>query len=83
MSYYSNACLDSLCKECKDDLCGHDCHTVEVELLGTIYIDTDNKEFGRVVGKGIILESYKNSYLIQADNIRTNIIVPKTDVRMS
>jgi len=41
MGYYSNACIHDICYRCKDGLCQHNCHDIEIELQGTINIDED------------------------------------------
>lgn len=45
-----------------------------------VHIDTDNKEWGRVASNGIILEVFKREALIQVESIRSNILVPLSDI---
>lgn len=40
MAYYGDKCLDEKCNECKDLLCSHDCHDVEIEIIGTVDANT-------------------------------------------
>jgi hypothetical protein len=47
-----------------------------------VSIDTDNQEYGRVAGSGIVIddEGIDNFVLIQADTIRACILVPREDI---
>ena len=47
-----------------------------------VHVDTDNEQWGRVVGIGVIVEVHKDSYLIQMQSThqRQLINVPYEDV---
>jgi len=47
-----------------------------------VHIDTDNKEWGRVVTDGTVLEDQGNSCLVNAESIKADIIVPKSDIHV-
>lgn len=45
-----------------------------------VYVDTDDEQWGRIASDGIVLEIFKDKALVNIINIRSNVLVPLSDI---